>query len=55
MCGARQRRGTTHAIREDVLDAFAAHPGMDIAYTTQRFFGRGMEQRTLREQPRTGS
>jgi small-conductance mechanosensitive channel len=48
MCGARQRRGTEQAIWEDVLDALGERPDIDLAYTTQRFFDRGTEQRTLR-------
>jgi hypothetical protein len=48
ICGARERRGTEHAIWEDVLDAFARRPDMDFAYPTQRFFDRHSEQRTLR-------
>lgn len=48
LCGARERRGTAHAIWEDVLDAFAAREDVDFAYPTQRFFDRLTEERTLR-------
>jgi small-conductance mechanosensitive channel len=47
ICGPRQRRGTEHAIWEDVLDAYRARPDIDFAYPTQRFFDRAVEQRTL--------
>jgi small-conductance mechanosensitive channel len=48
LCGARERRGTSQAIWEDVLDAFSASAAIDFAYPTQRFFSRSTEQRTLR-------
>jgi small-conductance mechanosensitive channel len=54
MCGARARRGTMHAIWEDVLDAFTARADIDLAYPTQRFFDRGGEQRTLGRPPGEG-
>jgi small-conductance mechanosensitive channel len=55
ICGARERRGTEHAIWEDVLDAFGARPGIDFAYPTQRFFDRDVEERTLRAGAGTGT
>ncbi len=38
----RQRRGTEQKMWEDVLDAFAAEPNIDLAYPTVRYF-RGSE------------
>lgn len=34
----RQRRGTEQKMWEDILDAFAAHPNIDLAYPTTRFY-----------------
>lgn len=34
----RQRRGTTEAIWEEILRAFAKHPDIDLAYPTTRFY-----------------
>lgn len=36
----RRRRSTEQAIWEDVLEQFAAVPGIDFAYSTTRFFDR---------------
>ncbi len=41
LCPPRRRRGTTHMIWEDVLEAFGAEPGIDLAYPTTRFFKAG--------------
>ena len=38
LCKPRQRRGTTQAIWEAVLRAFAKHPNIDLAYPTTRFY-----------------
>ena len=38
LCEPRRRRGTTSAIWEDVLNAFAEHPDIELAYPTQRFY-----------------
>ncbi len=38
ICRPRRRRGSTTAIWEDVLLAFAAEPGIDFAYPTTRFY-----------------
>lgn len=38
LCEARQRRSTTQAIWEAVLDAFARHDSVDFAYPTTRFY-----------------
>ena len=34
----RKRRGTTQAMWEAILDEFAKHPDIDLAYPTQRFY-----------------
>ena len=34
----RQRRGTEQKIWEDILDAFAQEPDIDLAYNTTRFY-----------------
>ncbi len=34
----RKRRGTTQALWEAILDEFAKHPDIDLAYPTQRFY-----------------
>jgi small-conductance mechanosensitive channel len=47
MCAARQRRGTSSAIWEAVLEEFGAHSRIDVAYATTRFFDRSLEQKTL--------
>jgi small-conductance mechanosensitive channel len=36
LCDPRQRRSTEQAIWEDILDAFAAEPTIELAYPTQR-------------------
>ncbi len=41
LCDPRQRRGTAHAIWEDVLKAFDEHPDIEFAYPTYRFVGNG--------------
>ena len=38
LCKPRQRRGTTETIWEEVLNAFAKHPDIDLAYPTTRFY-----------------
>jgi small-conductance mechanosensitive channel len=38
LCEPRRRRVAASAIWEDILDAFAAHPEMDLAYPTTRYF-----------------
>jgi len=38
LCDPRQRRGTTQAIWEDILEEFALCPDIDFAYPTQRFY-----------------
>jgi small-conductance mechanosensitive channel len=42
----RKRRGTEHAIWEDVLTEFAAHPDVDLAYHTVRSFKSTEEGKT---------
>ncbi len=39
----RKRRGSEHAIWEDVLETFAQHDDIDFAYPTQRFFNNVLE------------
>lgn len=34
----RQRRGTEQKMWEDILDAFAAEPNIELAYPTTRFY-----------------
>jgi hypothetical protein len=52
LCEARQRRGTTHAIWEAILDAFASHDTIDFAYPTTRFYDHAAEgKKPLRPPP----
>jgi small-conductance mechanosensitive channel len=43
ICDARKRRGTEHAIWEDILDSFSKQDEIEFAYPTQRFFNRNIE------------
>jgi small-conductance mechanosensitive channel len=43
VCEPHQRRLTEQAIWEDVLDAFADHADIELAYPTQRFYQRWLE------------
>ncbi len=43
LCRPRERRGSTQAIWEDVLDQFAAASDIDFAYPTRRFFDNAVE------------
>ena len=38
LCDPRQRRGTSEAIWEEILERFAEHDDIDFAYPTQRFY-----------------
>ena len=38
LCNPKKRRGTSHAIWEDVLRQFAQHDDIDLAYPTQRIY-----------------
>ena len=38
LCKPRQRRGSTQAIWEEILRAFARQPEIDLAYPTTRFY-----------------
>jgi len=38
LCEPRQRRGTSSAIWEEILNEFTKHPDIDLAYPTQRFY-----------------
>jgi small-conductance mechanosensitive channel len=44
LCAPRQRRSSESAIWEDALRAFAAHPDVEFAYPTQRFYDRRAER-----------
>jgi small-conductance mechanosensitive channel len=44
LCHPRQRRGSTEAIWEDILEQFGAAPDIDFAYPTRRFYNRAVEQ-----------
>jgi small-conductance mechanosensitive channel len=46
LCRPRERRGSTQAIWEDVLDQFAAAHDIDFAYPTRRFFDSAVEGRS---------
>ncbi len=41
LCPPRRRRGTAHMIWEEVLQAFAAEPNVELAYPTIRYYNRG--------------
>jgi small-conductance mechanosensitive channel len=43
VCQPHERRLTEQAIWEDVLDAFAEHADIELAYPTQRFYQRWLE------------
>jgi small-conductance mechanosensitive channel len=43
VCEPHERRLTEQAIWEDVLDAFAEHADIELAYPTQRFYQRWLE------------
>jgi small-conductance mechanosensitive channel len=43
LCEPRHRRSTEQAIWEDILQEFAAHPDIQFAYPTQRFYQRNVE------------
>ncbi|GIW53076.1 MAG: mechanosensitive ion channel protein MscS [Gemmatimonadales bacterium] len=62
LCDPRQRRGTTQAIWEDILRAFAECDDIDFAYPTQRFYNNAVEGKPeararppeIAGEPRTG-
>ncbi|MBW3535064.1 MAG: mechanosensitive ion channel family protein [Gemmatimonadetes bacterium] len=43
LCNPRHRRGTTQALWEGILEAFARHPDIDLAYPTQRLYVNPLE------------
>jgi small-conductance mechanosensitive channel len=45
LCHPRQRRGSTQAIWEDVLEQFGAAPDIDFAYPTRRFYDHSVESK----------
>jgi len=47
LCKPRERRASTSAIWERILDAFAAMPDVDLAYPTTRFFEHATEGKTV--------
>ncbi len=47
LCKPRERRSTSSAIWEKILDAFAAMPDVDLAYPTTRFFQHAAEGKTV--------
>jgi hypothetical protein len=52
LCQARQRRDTTQAIWEAILDEFANNASIDFAYPTTRFFDHAAEgKKPLRPPP----
>ncbi|MFH1415513.1 MAG: mechanosensitive ion channel domain-containing protein [Elusimicrobiota bacterium] len=44
LCEPRNRRGSSQAIWEDILHEFAAHPDIDFAYQTQRFYSSPLDK-----------
>jgi small-conductance mechanosensitive channel len=44
ICEPRKRRGTEHAIWEDILQEFAQNKDIEFAYPTQRFYTRPAEK-----------
>lgn len=47
LCKPRQRRSSTSAMWEKILDAFAPLPDVDLAYPTTRFFEHAAEGKTV--------
>lgn len=47
LCKPRERRASTSAIWEKILDGFAAMPDVDLAYPTTRFFAQDAEGKAL--------
>lgn len=43
ICDPRKRRGTSENIWEDILDEFAKHKDIDLAYPTTRFYNNVLE------------
>ena len=43
LCDPRNRRSSETQIWEDILHAFAATPGIDLAYPTRRFYDHAKE------------
>ncbi len=43
LCGVRNRRGSSEAIWEDVLNVFAKYDDIDLAYPTERFYNNVIE------------
>lgn len=51
LCDPRRRRDSEQAIWEGILEALAGRSDIDLAYPTQRFFDRAVEERTLAGAP----
>ncbi|MFH2013298.1 MAG: mechanosensitive ion channel family protein [Pseudomonadota bacterium] len=49
LCAPRNRRGTAHAIWEDILQEFAKCTDIDFAYPTQRFYNNRLEKKAETE------
>jgi small-conductance mechanosensitive channel len=47
LCKPRERRASTSAMWEKILDAFASMPDVDLAYPTTRFFEQATEGKTV--------
>lgn len=47
LCKPRERRSSTSAMWERILDAFAEMPDVDLAYPTTRFFEQATEGKTV--------
>lgn len=47
LCKPRERRASTSAMWEKILDAFAGMPDVDLAYPTTRFFEHATEGKTV--------
>jgi len=46
LCDPRRRRSTEQKIWEDILDNFARHEDIELAYPTQRFYQRSAEHKS---------
>jgi small-conductance mechanosensitive channel len=51
LCDPRRRRGSEHAIWQDILDEFGRAPDIDFAYPTRRFYDRRLEGRFRDKNP----
>lgn len=51
LCEPRNRRGTQHAIWEEILESFAREKSIDFAYPTTRFYDNTAEGKQVRQAP----